>query len=412
MRPDKIPNELKVLPQWVVHKNKIPYNPKTGRAAKAGKPETWAHFDDALRAYEFGGYSGIGFELNNNGLVGIDIDHCIDPDTKELHPEAKTIVDCLNSYTEISPSKTGLHIFVFGDIPEAGRKNPQKGVEFYKASRYLTITGDIFGELKPIAERTREVQDLFNIYFSVDSDFEDAVLIEKAKRAENGHIFSKLYSGEWKDNYKSQSEADLALCNLLAFWTEKDKERMDRLFRNSGLMREKWDRNDYSEKTLNKAIQDCSLAQNTIELKNREDYKPYAVSGLLKEQLPPLKWIVQDLIPEGMTLIAAPPKSGKSWWALDLSLSVARGEPFLGKPTTKNGVLYLALEDSKRRIQSRTNKLLQLNADLPTGFMCAHKIEPIGDGFAERFDEYVKACENLGLVIIDTLEKVRGIPQI
>lgn len=403
MRIDAIPEELKALPQWVVRKEKVPYNPKTHKPAKAGQPKTWASFDDALKAYEAGGYSGIGFELNANGLVGIDIDHCIDENTGEVSELAQRVVEALDSYTELSPSGFGLHIFVKGDIPADGRKNPQKGLEVYKAKRYLTVTGSVFGEARPINER--DLTGFFAEHFEeTEEDLADLVLIEKAKQAENGRLFADLYEGKWQGRYKSQSEADLAFCNLLAYWTECDREQMDRIFRASGLMRDKWDR--LGESTIDKAIQ--GIKKKPVELKRSPDFQPYSVADLLKTDLPPLRWLVEGLIPEGLTLLAAPPKSGKSWWALDLSLSVARGLPFLGRPTTRADVLYLALEDGQRRIQSRTRKLLQENAETPTGFICAHKIEPIGYGFEERFAEYMLACENPGLVIIDTLEKIRG----
>lgn len=406
MRIDTIPDELKALPQWVVHKKKIPHDPKTKRPAKAGKPETWASFEQALKAYEDGGFSGIGFELNDNGLIGIDIDRCIDENSGEVGAEALQIVEALDSYTEFSPSGLGLHIFVKGDIPADGRKNTQKGLEVYKAKRYLTVTGNIFGERKPIAER--DLSGFYAEHFEEVEDaeeLEDLILIEKAKQAKNGELFSALYAGEWQGRYPSRSEAELAFCNMLAYWTEGDRERMDRIFRASGLFVEsKWDR--LGEQTITKALK--SLEKKPVELKKHSDFQPYSVVDLLKTDLPPLKWLVEGLIPEGLTLLAAPPKSGKSWWSLDLSLSVARGLPFLGRPTTKAGVLYLALEDGRRRIQTRTRKLLQENADPPAGFVCVHKIEPIGHGFEERFAEYVKACDDLGLVIIDTLEKVRG----
>lgn len=403
MRIDTIPDELKALPQWVVRKEKIPYNPKTKRPAKAGKPETWSSFEEAIKTYEDGGFSGIGFELNSNDIIGIDIDHCIDENTGEVSEQAQRIVDTLDSYTELSPSGLGLHIFVKGDIPADGRKNPQKGLEVYKAKRYLTVTGLVFGEQKPIAER--DLSSFYNEHFQEDEEgLADLVLIEKAKQAENGELFADLFDGNWRGRYRSQSEADLAFCNLLAYWTEGDKEQIDRIFRASGLYREKWNR--LGEQTITKALK--SLEKKPVELKKSLDFQPYSVADLLKKDLPPLKWLVEGLIPEGLTLLAAPPKSGKSWWSLDLSLSVARGLPFLGRPTTKAGVLYLALEDGQRRIQSRTRKLLQENADPPTDFVCVHKIEPIGYGFEERFEEYVQACDNLGLVIIDTLEKVRG----
>lgn len=97
-----IPEELNLLPQWVCRKGKIPFNPVTGVPAKAGQPATWASFENAVNAYENGGYDGIGFEFNNNGVVGIDLDHVISEDGS-LSAEAVEIVAMLDSYTESFP---------------------------------------------------------------------------------------------------------------------------------------------------------------------------------------------------------------------------------------------------------------------------------------------------------------------
>jgi len=118
-RYENIPEELKQLPQWVCHRNKIPFNPITGAPAKAGHQDTWASFDDAVNAPD--NYDGIGFEFNNNGIVGIDLDKVIAEDGN-LSAEAAEIVAMLDSYTEYSPSGKGLHVFVKGDISVDGRK--------------------------------------------------------------------------------------------------------------------------------------------------------------------------------------------------------------------------------------------------------------------------------------------------
>jgi putative DNA primase/helicase len=158
-----IPEELKQLPQWVCRKEKIPFNPVTGVPAKADQPATWANFEDCVNALDGGGYDGIGFEFNNNGFVGIDLDHVI-ADDGSLSAKAVEIVAMLDSYTEYSPSGKGLHIFVKGDIPVDGRK---KGfIEMYKAKRYFTMTGNVYGELKPINEHSEQVMQIFNKYFT------------------------------------------------------------------------------------------------------------------------------------------------------------------------------------------------------------------------------------------------------
>ena len=112
--------ELKQLPQWVCRKKKIPFNPVTGVSAKAGQPTTWVRFEDAVNAFHDGGYDGIVLEFNNNGIVGIDLDHFI-TENGSLSDEAVGIVAMLDSYIEYSPSGKGLHIFVKGDIPADGR---------------------------------------------------------------------------------------------------------------------------------------------------------------------------------------------------------------------------------------------------------------------------------------------------
>jgi putative DNA primase/helicase len=158
-----IPEELKLLPQWVCRKEKIPFNPVTRTPAKAGQPTTWASFEECVNALDGGGYDGIGFEFNNNGIVGIDLDHVI-ADNGSLSEEAVEVVAMLDSYTEYSPSGKGLHIFVRGDIPVDGRK--KSFIEMYKAKRYFTMTGNVYGDLKHINERTEQVMQIFNKYFT------------------------------------------------------------------------------------------------------------------------------------------------------------------------------------------------------------------------------------------------------
>jgi putative DNA primase/helicase len=94
------------------------------------------------------------------------------------------------------------------------------------------------------------------------ADYTDDELIEIACRAANGDKFAHLYAGDWGSTYGSQSQADLALCGMLSFWTQGDGQRIDRLFRRSGLMRSKWDR-DYRERTIERAIMSTSASYQT-----------------------------------------------------------------------------------------------------------------------------------------------------
>jgi len=265
---ENFPAELKSLPQWVVRRGKVPINPRMGDGAKAGQPNTWATFEEAVQASA--SYGGIGFEFHNNGVVGVDLDRVIDPETGIADPAALEAVNRLNSYTEYSPSGTGLHIYVRGKIPVDGRKGDAH--EMYQAKRYFTVTGKPFGDVRPLADRSKEIVELFAEWFpdksapmpqkstsSAPIDLSDAELITKIKRSKNGALFSALWGGDWKNSgYKSHSEADIAFCNMLAFWTRNDADRMDRLFRSSGLMRPKWDRKQsgstYGAITIQNAI--------------------------------------------------------------------------------------------------------------------------------------------------------------
>jgi putative DNA primase/helicase len=229
-----IPEELKQLPQWVCRKEKIPFNPETGAPAKAGQPATWASFEECVNALDGGGYDGIGFEFKNNGIVGIDLDHVIAADGS-LSAKAAEIVAILDSYTEYSPSGKGLHTFVKGDIPVDGRK---KGfIEMYKAKRYFTMTGNVYGKLKPINKRCEQVMQIFNKYFtnpvSVNSTMEadiNSSCINKGKDylsvgLEKDAVFKALWNGEYhSEKCTSESEKDLALMGKLLYWCSGNAE--------------------------------------------------------------------------------------------------------------------------------------------------------------------------------------------
>ena len=128
---------------------------------------------------------------------------------------------------------------------------------------------------------------------------------------------------------------------------------------------------------------------------------------LQEKDLPPAKFVVVDLLPQGLSLLASPPKYGKSWFVLDLCLSVATGEQFLNHQTVKRGCLYLALEDSERRLQDRMNKVLG-GKRAPMGFDYATSALDIEGGLIEQLDTYMEQHKDTGLIVIDTLQKVRS----
>lgn len=262
-----IPQELKALSQWVVHKDKVPYNPGNPKVeAKANDPKTWGSYSKALVASKINGFNGIGFEFSaEDPFAGIDLDKCRDKDTGVIEPWALEIIQQIASYTEISPSGTGVHILIKGKLPAGGNRKGK--IEMYDQGRYFTMTGQHLPQTPlTICSRQSELEALHARIFIKPQlkvvpsspgstlNISDQELIDKAMSAANGAKFQALWTGNYSA-YGSQSEADQALCNMLAFWCGNDPARIDRLFRQSGLYRGKWDRVDYSNKTIQKAIE-------------------------------------------------------------------------------------------------------------------------------------------------------------
>ncbi len=290
---DNIPERLRGYQHFVVWQyavidselKKPPVDPKTGRRASIANPVTWGSFANAQAAYETGAYAGIGIVLTADmGMVGIDIDHCIKDGN--VSDAAGRIVSSINSYTEISPSGTGLRIMLERVLP--GQFRRKGSLELYEDMRYLTLTGHTLPTTpKDIQPRHRELSGLYQRIFHLDSrNLErentgggsgqrpprsydiarsDEEVLHKALAAKNAGTFRRYYAGDpslWEGRgakHTSQSEADFTLVLMLLYWTNKDPAQVDRLFRQSGLMREKWDRpikgnETYGERIIKDAL--------------------------------------------------------------------------------------------------------------------------------------------------------------
>lgn len=277
---EAIPQELRDLRQWVIWRfvqrpgsrkpTKVPINAATGKGASTTDAATWSSFDVALASFLKSQGDGIGFVFTpDDPYTGIDLDDCHDEDG-HLVSWARDIVARFDSYTELSPSGRGRHIILRGKLPEKGRRKGH--VEMYSEGRYFTMTGALIeGEPSVIAERSETLIAVYQEIF-VEGDNQQTIqrptissfsnieadddLIDKAISAKNGVKFRMLWQGDIS-GYGSNSEADMALCNHLHYWTGGDIERMDRLFRGSGLMRSKWNEQHgaqtYGQMTIAKA---------------------------------------------------------------------------------------------------------------------------------------------------------------
>lgn len=265
---NNIPDEMKIYPQWVVWKlehregqakpTKIPYNARTGMKASVTDSNTWSSFNQSVSVV--GNYSGIGFVLaKSDPYCFVDLD-----DTQGDHAaynDQYDIFKAFDSYSECSPSGKGLHIIVRGELPIGRRRN---FVEIYSSERYMTMTGDVFHN-KPIVEAQGLLNELFNsmgpqlssqpIFDGTGSEmYSDSDLISTALNASNGDKFKMLLDGNWQPLYQSQSEADMAYVNIVAFYTNS-KVQVQRIWLSSALaQREKGKRADYQKWMIDKSF--------------------------------------------------------------------------------------------------------------------------------------------------------------
>ena len=279
VNPAPIPASIKKLDQWVCWRYERPkdkwtkplLNPKTGKMAKSTDPSTWGTFEQAWKLCQDLHFDGIGFVLAAP-YAGIDLDDARDPETGNVSDWALEIVRNINSYTEISPSGTGVKIFLKGRKPGNKCRISYGGgeVEVYDSGRYFAVTGhhlcetpatiedrqrafeqlyrDLWPDMKPSSSATRSHPDL-----------SDNQIIEKARAAKNGDKFRRLLAGGTEDYGGDHSRADLAFCDMIAFWTGPDASAIDRVFRASGMFRPKWDERrggrTYGQITIERALQ-------------------------------------------------------------------------------------------------------------------------------------------------------------
>lgn len=243
-----------------IKKTKVPYQINRSGASPTD-PQTWSTFQecaDSLRQFD-----GLGFVFAN-GYTGIDLDHCFLPGGA-LMPFAREILELFPSYTETSPSGEGLHIIIQSDQNLPGRRVGP--VECYSSKRFFTVTGDVFEGRDTITDcdiaawyRETFPAELDKTNYPAGTGYlpDDATILRVMQRSRSGDKITQLWSGQWQTlNYPSQSEAELALASYLMFFCANDLATADRLFRQSGLLREKWDERrgviTYGQKTLIKA---------------------------------------------------------------------------------------------------------------------------------------------------------------
>lgn len=264
IQAENIPHELKIHKQWVnwnyeqreegKKPTKVPYSPRTKFQVSVMDATHWGTFDEALNNVG-NGFDGIGFVLTaKDPYCIVDLDQARDAEEYDL--VNRTFMG-LKSYTEVSPSGTGLHVVMKAQLGRGRKKHP---IEVYDRARFITFTGNVHWNL-PIDYRQQEVE---NVVAQLPSDTivlghhdgtaapsgTDREVWDKAASASNGQKFKDLWNGDFTLHYSSQSEADFALVDILAFYTQ-NAEQIARLFRQSGLgQRDKAQRADYIDRMV------------------------------------------------------------------------------------------------------------------------------------------------------------------
>ena len=420
-------DELKQSKQWINWKRvtengktkKVPYCYKGyPTASDKGHFKDWVDYQTVKNALKnSNNFDGIGLVFHN-GVCGIDIDH------KDINdPIVQDIINLMDTYTEYSPSGNGVHLLFTVDLNRLPcdykekyyQKNSKLNVECYVdglTSRFFTFTDNVIND-KEICERTEQLLEFLNKYMIRDNPLQDSYItykesnktdneiIEIIRKSKQCYKFSKLFDkGDLSNFDDDHSCADESLCCILAYYTQ-DFSQIDRIFKQSALYRDKWDRKDYKAETIKKALM---LVNNRNESITNLEY--ISANDLQDKELPPTIYYVDKILPQGLNLICSVPKLGKSWLALDLCLSICNGTSFLGFNTKEAGCLYLALEDSHNRLKKRMNKLLN-GKKAPNNLIYSISCEDLQNGFVKQIESFLNTHNNIKVIVIDTLQKIR-----
>lgn len=268
---------------------KVPYS-ITGDMASSTDSDTW---DDYETVKKFSDNVGIVFTPEQN-LLGIDIDHVID-EKGNIPDDIKQFIEKADTYTEISPSKTGLHLFLKLETPITLSKNKKAPFEIYTSGRYFTVTEVPFGKMKPVREvvtpvalallkeigypwsdqttsdqkqpdltQSKEEASTLNKKSVIITSLTDSQILDKMFSSKNGQKIRELY-----DRTDAKSEDDLALCSHLSFWCRKDETQMERIWMSSpmGSRKKTQTREDYRKRTISTAVKGCKEVYESPRLK-------------------------------------------------------------------------------------------------------------------------------------------------
>ncbi|HEX4039141.1 MAG TPA: hypothetical protein VHX37_13875 [Acidobacteriaceae bacterium] len=358
--------DIKAQRRWVLWRlekrdgkeTKVPYQ-SNGAHAASDNPGTWVTYAEAAaNAVRFSGVGVVMGEVDGIHLSGVDIDNCCDAVTGKFTPESREIVIGLDSYAEYSPSGTGCHILMLGTLH--GRKGIKlpfpgaKAVELYDKLRYLTFTGRHLKKT-PDVIHAREGE-LNTLYDRVQASKEHATGLTVAVTVSEAERMTRLMAGDMSLHHDDHSAADFALCCLLAKKHKCNAFKIAEEFEKSGLYRDKWDRDDYRENTITRAV--VSVAKESVVIIDSDE--PMEEDGPTEYLVDALSDAHEGWCPFGeVSLIGAPSGAGKTYFALTVFEKVRKGEDIWGHRCTPREWRAL-LHDRSKKAMGRTIKAMKL----------------------------------------------------
>lgn len=453
-----VPSELKELDSWICWKEepaqneqakprKVPVSPHTLLNASSTNPVTWSSYATALKLFRRNElFAGIGFVFAaSDPYAGIDLDNCRNKETGELDLWALEFVRFIDSYTEVSPSGMGLKVFIRAKLIDKKNHFEFRGheIEVYDRSRYFAVTGErIEQSVEAINDRQKVLEFLLpdeptpnikNVIRSEDAlaakvdAIPDEELLHKLKHSAQGEKFTQLMAGS-TTGYSGYFAASGALCTMLAAWTRLNRERIDRLYRTSGLFEETWwedrcyqGKRSRAELTIENSCAVAAAGAWLYDPTKHEDQIEKSIECILASKIKPepLLWLWENRIPMGkLTVFCGVPDTGKSTVAIDIASRCTTGLawPDCNGPREVSEVLMLISEDDLK--DTVVPRLMAAGADLEKIHFAIQTVVTQKQKKYERriaLDEDLKALEEtlarnmkINLIIADPLGSYLG----
>lgn len=397
---DGIPSDIKSEKRWVCWKWKRTDSKWTkapvqvaGRFAKSSDSTTWDTFENVINAYHKNpSIAGIGFVLGD-GFAGVDLDSCYDPNTDEADPIISKVVREIDSYTEISPSRTGVKILARGTLPEGKRQSDADSkydLECYDSGRFFTITGQAWKGTRPIVQgAARELAWFHKTYIDPNKANDAANLNgfnandwnerpDRVNDVDKGREALRNIPRHYSDTYADWIAIGLAAKSCGDLFREWEQWSAQSVKYVAGECQKKWDGFKTTEIGVGTLIKlgkesgwvpsweskptSTATTDDTKSDQPKPRISPMAI-GRLIEDYPDMRPVVIDgILRKGETAnFIAAAKVGKSFLAGGLAWSIATGIPWLGHDVTEGRV---AIIDNELHPQTLAHRLYRIAMEM------------------------------------------------